>query len=295
MDVRGVVAVTGATGRQGGAVSRALLADGWRVRGLTRRPGGARGRALAALGVEVVAADMEEPASLDRAFRGVHGVYSVQNHMISGLDGEVRQGRNVADAARRAEVRHLVYGSAGIGRRGTGIGSWESKIDVEDRLRELNLPVTVLRPTAFMELMTDRDFFPAVGVWHVWPKLAGGSFVVWWLGCHDLGVIAARVFAAPERYVGQDLVLAADHRSLQECRVIYRRVVGRNPRRFPMPKWALERFAPDAVALWRWLRDNNFEADETVTRMIHPNVLGVEDWLRQWRVATARSNHRRSP
>jgi uncharacterized protein YbjT (DUF2867 family) len=283
MEVSGVIAVTGATGRQGGAVTRALLADGWRVRGLTRRPGGVGGRSLAALGVEVVGADMEEAGSLDRAFKGVHGVYSVQNHMISGLDGEVRQGRNVAEAARRAEVSHLVYGSAGIGRRGTGVGSWESKVDVEDHLRKLDLPVTVLRPTAFMELMTDRAFYPAVGVWHVWPKLAGDSFVVWWLSCHDLGAIAARVFAAPQRYVGQDLTLAADRRSLEECRSIYRRVVGRNPRRVPMPTWMLDRFAPDTVALWKWLRDNDFQADETVALRIHPTALGVEEWLRHKR------------
>jgi uncharacterized protein YbjT (DUF2867 family) len=252
---------------------------------------------LAALGVDVLRADMEEPASLDRAFHGVHGVYSVQNYVISGLDGEVRQGRNVAEAARRADVRHLVYGSAGIGERGTGIGSWESKVDVEDRLRELDLPVTVLRPTAFMELMTDRAFYPAVGVWHVWPKLAGGSFVVWWLCCQDLGVIAARMFADPERYIGQDLTLAAERRSLDECRAIYQRVAGRNPRRVPMPTRMLERFAPDTVALWRWLRDTGFQAEEAVTLAIHPTALGVESWLRMSLAAPPRfaSRRRSSP
>ena len=293
MEDRGIIAVTGATGRQGGAVSRALLADGWPVRALTRRPTSDKARALSALGAHAVHADMDDPASLDRAFRDVYGVYSVQNHMISGLDGEVRQGRNVAEAARRAHVQHLVYGSAGIGQRGTGIGSWESKVDVEDRLRELDLPVTVLRPTAFMELMTDRAFYPAVGVWHVWPKLAGGSFVVWWLCCRDLGMITARVFADPQRYIGGDLMLAADHRSLDECRATYRRVVGRNPRRFPLPVAMLERFAPDTVALWRWLRDTGFTADVTVTLAIHPTALPVEAWLRQQRAAAPPPGRRR--
>lgn len=283
----GPAVVTGATGRQGSAVVHALLAEGWRVRGLTRDPARPRARALAGRGAEMVRADMDDPASLDRALAGAHGVYSVQNFMISGLDGEVRQGRAVAEAARRAEVGHLVYGSAGTGERGTGVGSWESKLDVEERMRELGLPVTVLRPTAFMELMTDPAFYPAVGVWHVWPRLAGGSFRVPWLACRDLGVIAARVFDDPRRYVGRDLELAADVRSLDECRRSYARVFGRNPRRVPMPVWLLERFAADTVALWRWVRDHPPATDTAPTRAIHPDALDVESWLRRERAERA--------
>ena len=81
---------------------------------------------------------------------GAHGVFNVQNPMISGLDAEVRQGRNVADVAKSAGVRHLVYGSAGTGVSGTGVGSWESKVAVEEHMRDLGLPVTILLPNAFM-------------------------------------------------------------------------------------------------------------------------------------------------
>ncbi len=137
MGATDLVAVTGATGRQGGAVARALIARGRPVRALTRDPTSTRARALAAAGAEVVRADMEDPATLDRAFAGADGVYSVQNFMISGLDGEVRQGKNVAQAAARAGVRHVVQGSAGAGRRGTGVGSWDTKLDIEAELRRL--------------------------------------------------------------------------------------------------------------------------------------------------------------
>jgi uncharacterized protein YbjT (DUF2867 family) len=148
---RGIVVVTGATGRQGRAVTRALLAAGWPVRAMTRHPEKPAARDLADSGAEVVVADMEDTPALDRAFTGAYGVYSVQNFMTSGLDGEVRQGRNVGDAAHRAGIRHLVQGSAGTGERGTGVGSFESKLDIEEHLAELGLPVTVLRPMAFME------------------------------------------------------------------------------------------------------------------------------------------------
>src|SRR5919197_1512807 len=92
------IVVCGATGRQGGAVARRLLADGWNVRALTRSPEKQPARALAELGAEVVQVDMADPATLDHAFEGADGVFSVQNPMISGLEGEVEQGRKVATA-----------------------------------------------------------------------------------------------------------------------------------------------------------------------------------------------------
>src|SRR3712207_693451 len=108
---------------------------------MTRHPERPGARDLADAGADVVVADMEDPASLDRAFAGAHGVYSVQNFMTSGIDGEVRQGRNVGDAADRAGIRHLVQASAGTGERGTGVGSFESKLDIEEHLGALGLPV----------------------------------------------------------------------------------------------------------------------------------------------------------
>jgi uncharacterized protein YbjT (DUF2867 family) len=280
MSGSGLVAVTGATGRQGGAVTRALLRAGRPVRALTRKPQGRPARALAEAGAEVVAADMDDPASLDRAFAGADGVYSVQSFATAGLDGEIRQGRNVGDAAARAGVAHLVFGSAAPGRRGTGVGSWESKLAIEDHLRTLDLPLTVLRPTAFMELMTDRDFYPAAGVWHVWPGIAGWDFRVPWLSCADLGAVAATVFADPARYAGAVLELASDERSLAGCREAYERVTGRRPRSFPMPLWLFQRFTPDTVRLWRSLAEDPAVVDVERTRDVVPDAMGVEQWLR---------------
>lgn len=151
------IVVTGATGLQGGAVARHLLTNGWHVRALTRDASSKQARALAALGAEVVQGDMGDAASLRPVFEGAHGVYSVQNTFIGGPEAEVRQGKNVADMAKDVSVRHIVYGSAGIGRKGTGIPSWESKLRIEDHMKTLNLPLTILRPRAFMELMTNKN------------------------------------------------------------------------------------------------------------------------------------------
>lgn len=274
------IAVVGATGLQGSAVTRQLIEAGWRVRALTRKPEGDGARQLAALGAEVVRADSADKEGLKRAFAGVHGVYNVQNHHISGYDGEVQQGKNVVDAAVSAGAVHLVYGSAGTGTAGTGIGSWEAKVHVAEHARRSGAPLTELRPMAFMELMTAKRFYPQASVWHVMPKLMGEARPVGWLSIDDLAVIVGKVFADPETFVGGDLALTSDVQSIEQCRAIWREVTGRAPRRFPMPVWLFERFSgTDETTMWRWLRENHVELDTQQARQIHPEAHSVRSWL----------------
>ena len=274
------VAVCGATGRQGGAVTRSLLGRGWTVRALTRRPEQPAARTLANLGATVVTADMDDPDSLRRAFEGADGVFSVQNGMVAGFEREVDQGRNVADAANSVGVSHLVYGSAGTGHEVTGIPSWDAKRAVEKHMGGLGLPVTILRPMAFMELLTDKAFYPAVGTWRLWPRLTGEDRPIVWLAVSDLGAVAAIAFAEPGNFVGRDLALAADVKTLAECRSIYRKVTGHEPRSFPMPVRMFDRFTRrDVTTMWRWLRTNHVDLDTEPTRAVLPSALTVEQWL----------------
>jgi uncharacterized protein YbjT (DUF2867 family) len=285
-----VIAVTGATGRQGGSVARHLLAEGWQVTAITRKPNGAPARKLAALGAKVVRADMGDRASLVSAFRDVYAVYSVQNPMISGVDAEVRQGKNVGRAAKEAGVQHMVYASAGVGTGPTGISSWDSKLAIQEHLQRLQLPLTVLRPMAFMELMTEKAFFPAVSTWHVMPKLMGVERPVAWICVDDLGAIAARVLANPDRFLGAELALSADVRSIAECREIWRSVAGGQPRHFPMPVRLFERFVgTDLTTMWRWLRTASIELDPTPTREILPSASTVRQWLERTLERTQRT------
>ncbi|HZB50767.1 MAG TPA: NmrA family NAD(P)-binding protein, partial [Mycobacteriales bacterium] len=179
--------------------------------------------------------------------------------------------------------------SAGTGQPGTGIGSWESKLEVQAHMQALGLPLTVLRPMAFMELMTDKAFFPPVSTWYLMPKLMGADRPVWWICVDDLGAIAARVFADPDRFIGADLRLAADIRSNAECRAIWREVTGRSPRSFPMPEWLFKRFVgTDPTTMWRWLSTAEIDVDPAQTREILPSASGVQEWLAQQEIALSR-------
>lgn len=277
-----VIVVTGATGRQGGSVARHLLADGWRVRGVTRSPDSPAAQRLAALGAEMVRADMADPEAMRDACAGSHGVFNVQNPMSAGQQDELAQGRNVVDAAAEAGVAHLVYGSAGPGTPGTGVAAWDVKLEVAGHARSRGVPLTVLRPMAFMELMTDKDLYPAVAAWHLMPRMIGEERPLPWLSADDLGVVAARAFGDPGSYVGADLALAADLRTIAECREIWRRATGRSPRRFPMPVWLFERFTgPDLTRMWRWLATHEVDVDLAATRSHHPDAATVEEFVRR--------------
>src|ERR1700756_6025670 len=94
------VLVTGATGKQGGAVLRSLREKGFPVRALTRDPDKPEARALIGHGTEVVRGDLDDRASLARALDGVYGVYSVQSRTEKGIEDEIRQGIALAVAAR---------------------------------------------------------------------------------------------------------------------------------------------------------------------------------------------------
>src|ERR671911_2947843 len=140
-----LILVGGASGNQGGAVARSLLDRGFQVRALTRAPQKPEAQALAEQGAEVVQGDMEDRSAMDRVLEGAYGVFSVQNFWETGYDREVKQGKTVADAAKATGVEHFVYSSVGSAHRQTGIPHFESKWEIEEHVRQIGLPYTILR------------------------------------------------------------------------------------------------------------------------------------------------------
>ena len=277
-----IIVVIGATGRQGGQVARHLVKDGWQVRALTRKPDSKKAADLKSLGVEVLEADMNDKSSLESAFRSAYGVFNMQAPVPGKIEIEIQQGKNVAEAARKTGIQHIVYGSAGLGNIKTGIEQWDAKIEVTKAMNDLELPLTVLRPVAFMELMVDPSYFPNASTWSIWPKLTGSDYKIAWISVQDVGAIAAAAFANPDKYIGKELALVADIKSLRECREIYREVTGKYPSRFPMPMFLFEKFVgKDIPNMWRWLRKNPLTFDTSQTEEIHPEAMNVQTWLRR--------------
>lgn len=280
------VLIFGATGNAGGAAARELLRRGWRVRAVSRNPHSEAAQALAALGADVRQADMEDRASLQRVFSGQERVLSVQNWATSGIDGDIRQGKLVADVAREAGVAHLIYLSAGIGEPGTGVPHFDSKLEVESHMRDLGLPFTILRPGPFMELLTDKAFFPPLAAWGAMPKALGWDRPLPWAAVADIGTAVATMFEDPATWIGRDLrTLVSDIKSLRQCQAAFVEVTGQKPRRLPLPIGLFKRLAgEELVTMWQWMAGwadlAKLEALAAESRAACPQPLDIAGWLR---------------
>ena len=131
------VLVIGATGHQGGAAARHLLAAGWSVRALVRDGGAPAARALRAAGATLAVGDLDEPETVRAALDGAARVFLALNMMVGprisapAVVAERRRGETVAELAARAGIEHLVYSSISGADRGTGIPYYESKAHIE--------------------------------------------------------------------------------------------------------------------------------------------------------------------
>jgi uncharacterized protein YbjT (DUF2867 family) len=275
-----VIVVTGATGRQGGAVARHLLAKKWAVRAVTRNAGSAAAKRLLALGAEVVPAALDDPKSLLAAMSGAHGVYSVQNFWECGVAKEIQQGKNVADAAKAAGIQHFIYGSVGSAAQGSGVEHFESKFVVEKYVRELGLPATFVRPSCFME----NYYIPQVEIALLKGKLldpvrAGKPFQL--IAVDDIGAFVALAFARPAELIGQAIDLAGDQLTNPEAAAIFSRVMDRTITFKKIPPLVIRLFMAEMRAMFTWFNEVGFKADVAAVRSRYPDVKwkGLEDWL----------------
>lgn len=145
------VLVTGATGQQGGALARILLSRGHHVRAMTRKPEGAAATELRRTGAEIVAGDLGDRASVERAAKGVDVAYIVATPYEQGPAAEARFGKTGVDGVHAAGVPYIVYSSVSDADRKTGIPHFDSKVEVEAHLKTLDIDHSIVAPVFFME------------------------------------------------------------------------------------------------------------------------------------------------
>ncbi|RKT84596.1 Uncharacterized conserved protein YbjT, contains NAD(P)-binding and DUF2867 domains [Saccharopolyspora antimicrobica] len=238
------VLVTGATGRQGGAAARALLAAGVPVRALVRNPSADKAKAVEALGAELVPGDLHDRDSVRRAADGVRAVFSVQMPAFTAdgpdFDGELVQGVNLIEAALAAGVPQFVHTSVSGAGQHTGTPGWadgrwamlehamSTKTALQERLRAAGFPRwTLLKPSFFME-----NFLPATAF--LFPRGIEGGLVsvvkpgtrLSLVAVDDIGAAAAAAIAEPERFDRAELELASDLLSMREIAEVLSRVLG---------------------------------------------------------------------
>lgn len=280
MDTQGkTILVTGATGRQGGAVARHLIGDGWSVRALTRDPDSPAARKISSMGAEVVAGDMDDLPTLPPALKSAYGVFAVQNPWEAGIEAEVRQGKQLAEAARAAGVAHFVYSSVGGAERATGIPHFESKWKIEQHIEWLGVPATVLRPASFMEnFKGERRPERRAGTLTLSMALSPEK-PLQMIAVDDIGAFAALAFGRPEQFLGQGIELAGDELGMAVVADLLGDAAGEPVRYQPVPLEQLRSSSPDLAAMFEWLETRGYRADIPALRDLHPGLKSFRDWL----------------
>ena len=284
MSNENVVLVTGGTGSQGGAtVTHLLAAKKVRVRVLTRSLESPKAKSLAARGVELVKGDFEDVASLRTALAGVSAAFSVQQWTEKGgAAAEELNGKRFADAVKASGSPHLVYSSAEGGERKSGLGHFESKWAIEQHIRDLKLPATILRPVGFMDAFgapaMQRGMF--LGMFRA---NFGVSHRIQFVATYDIGWFAARALEDPERYAGRVIPLAGDELSIGDIIRTFKTVTGHKPWVAPIPTFVAKKVMPkEFLDMFTWIREKGFKADIVQVRQEYPQLLTFAGWVKKY-------------
>jgi uncharacterized protein YbjT (DUF2867 family) len=224
---------------------------------MTRHP--EKAASLAKAGAEVVQGDLTNQAILQMALRGVLGVFAMSTPFEEGMEAEVRQGTMLADAAKQAGITHYVYTSVGSAHRNTGIPHFDSKWKVEQHIRQIGLPATILRPVWFMENFTTVAKPSAEGVLML-PMKPDRKLAM--VALKDIGEFGAAAFLRPNDFRGQAIDLAGDELTMPETAAQLTHAMGRPIRfqEFPMEQ-AEAAMGHDLTMMFRWFNEVGYAID----------------------------------
>lgn len=306
MSDKKIMAVAGATGAQGGGLVRAIQADKdgpFRARAITRNPDSDAAKALAAIGAEVVQGDLDDPDSLDRAFNGAHGAYCVTFYWAHmSPEREAADARNLAAAAQRQNVQHVVWSTLEDTRRWVPIES-DQMPTIERKFKVPHFDIKGEADAAFDRART--TFFLTSFYWDnligfgMNPKPDGqggylftlptGEAKMPGIAAEDIGKCAYGVFKEGAPLIGKTVGVAGEHLSGAEMAAVLSDVLGINVRHHSASPEEFRSYgfpgADDLGNMFQFKRD--FEAafrgarNLETSRRLNPELLTFRQWVEQ--------------
>jgi uncharacterized protein YbjT (DUF2867 family) len=253
-----VVLITGATGKQGGAVARELAGKGFTLRAMTRKPDSDAAKALASQGIQIVKGDLDDAASLRKALEGAWGVFGVQNTWEAGVEKEEEQGKRLAETARETGVQHFVYTSVGSAQRKTGIPHFDNKWRVEETVRGLKFPShVIIRPVFFMENLLSPWFLNG-------DKLYAGmdpKTVLQMIAVEDIGKYGARAFTDAAALDRREIDIAGDAATIPAAAATLSQALAKSIEFVRVPIEDVRKNSEDFALMLEWFDKVGYDAD----------------------------------
>ncbi|HMJ71086.1 MAG TPA: NmrA/HSCARG family protein [Cyclobacteriaceae bacterium] len=282
------ILVSGATGRQGGAVIRHLLKNNLTVKALSRTPESISAKRLVSSGVALVKGDMADPDSLVRAMQGCDGVFSIQNYFECGEANEIQYGKNMADASKRSNISHFVYNSVSGADSRSGVPHFETKNIIEQYVKSVGLPYTILRPVKFMENYYIPQVFKGILGGKLFDSIKAGKKHQM-IAVDDIGKYVADVFARPEKHLSKTIEIAGDELTNEQVVATMSEVLGIPIKFRRLPLFAVKLLMDrEMYLMFKWFNEKGFQADMEETKRTFPFVqltslkefLVTENWQR---------------
>jgi len=301
-----IIAVVGVTGAQGGGLVRAIVNDpngGFAARAITRKKDSDKAKALAKMGAEVVEADLDNTDSLKKAFAGAYGAYCVTNFWEHfSAEKEQVQARNMAEAARAAGLKHVIWSTLEDVRRYVPLsdnrmptlqGKWkvphfDGKGSSDHVWKDLGVPTTLLFTSFYWDNFVYFGMGPkagpdgtlAIGMPMGDRKLSG-------ISAADIGACAYGIFKAGNEYIGKTVGIAGDHVSGADMAAALSKALGKKVVYHAMEPAAYRALgfpgADDLGNMFQFYRDFNddFVAARSVekTRKLNPKLQSFQQWL----------------
>ncbi|KAJ5875429.1 uncharacterized protein N7473_012776 [Penicillium subrubescens] len=217
-----IIVVFGATGKQGGSVVSSLLSDSaagkFHVRAITRDVTKASAKALALKGAEIVAADLSDGESIQKALKGAYGVYAVTNYWDHhSAELEFAQGKNIADACKKEGIQHLVWSSLlNVTKLSGGILSqvhhFDSKAKVEEYIRSEGIPATFMLPGFYMSNIPGGNLRKTPeGTWKLALPIPGDSPIPLFASEYDTGKFVKGILLKRDETLGKRIYAATKY------------------------------------------------------------------------------------
>lgn len=248
---------------------------------MSRKPDSAAANELRKIGAEVVAGDLGDRASVERAAKGVDAAYLVATPYEQGVEAETRFGITGLDGIRAAGVPYVVYSSVSDADRKTGIPHFDSKSKIEEHLKGLGSEYSIVAPVFFMENM----FAPWVAGGFAQGVLATGILSDRKLQVISLPEIAEFTTLAieqPRSFRGKRINIASDELTVTEIARELSEISGRKVVYHAIPLDEVRKQSEDFAKMYDWFNRVGYSVNIAKLKRDYPQVhwRSFREWTR---------------